>query len=159
MLLYHGSTIVVEKPRLIAQNRYLDFGFGFYTTSNREQAEKFAKRVAQRRGGIPIINIYKFDEEKAKKQLTIKQFSSPDETWLDFVAQNRAGSYSGKKCDLIIGPVANDDVYQSVHLYFLGVLTKNQTLKALKVKKLFDQYVFSTEKALSLLTFINAEEV
>ena len=30
MIVYHGSNVVVSKPRLIEQNRFLDFGFGFY---------------------------------------------------------------------------------------------------------------------------------
>lgn len=29
MILYHGSNVIVSKPRLIQQNRFLDFGFGF----------------------------------------------------------------------------------------------------------------------------------
>ena len=57
MILYHGSYMVVEKPQLIEQNRFLDFGYGFYTTTNREQAEGFAKKVIVRRGGKPIVNI------------------------------------------------------------------------------------------------------
>ena len=38
MLLYHGSNVVVSRPKLIQQNRFLDFGFGFYTTMNKQQA-------------------------------------------------------------------------------------------------------------------------
>ena len=34
MILYHGSNVIVDKPKLIQQNRFLDFGFGFYTTTN-----------------------------------------------------------------------------------------------------------------------------
>ena len=44
MILYHGSNITVDHPRLIKQNRYLDFGFGFYTTTNRDQAVNFASK-------------------------------------------------------------------------------------------------------------------
>ncbi len=29
MILYHGSNVTVDKPKLIRQNRYLDFGYGF----------------------------------------------------------------------------------------------------------------------------------
>ncbi len=36
MLLYHGSNMTVAIPKLIKQNRFLDFGFGFYTTTNKE---------------------------------------------------------------------------------------------------------------------------
>ena len=47
MILYHGSNVAVEKPVLIKQNRFLDFGFGFYTTTNKEQAIDFAKKVTK----------------------------------------------------------------------------------------------------------------
>ena len=73
---------------------------------------------------------------------------------LDFVSENRSGNYEGETYDFIFGPVANDDVYRTFTLYTAGLLTKEQTLEALKVKKLYDQLVFSTEKALSYLRFI-----
>ena len=44
MLVYHGSNVTVEKPRLITPNRALDFGNGFYTTTNLEQAISFAQK-------------------------------------------------------------------------------------------------------------------
>ena len=34
MLVYHGSNVSVEKPKLIIPNRTLDYGNGFYTTVN-----------------------------------------------------------------------------------------------------------------------------
>ncbi len=46
MILYHGSNVIVSKPQLIHQNRFLDFGFGFYTTTNRVQAIAFADKRA-----------------------------------------------------------------------------------------------------------------
>lgn len=159
MLLYHGSTVTVEKPQLIQQNRNLDFGFGFYTASNREQTEKFAKKVAQRRNGVPTINIYEINEFEIESRLAVNRFLTPNGKWLDFVSQNRTGTYSGKKYDLIIDPVANDDVYLTVQYYLTGVYTKNQALRSLKVKQLYDQYVFATEKALSLLKFVGSKEL
>jgi len=42
MLLYHGTNTRFETPRIIAPNRALDFGSGFYTTSNKKQAEDWA---------------------------------------------------------------------------------------------------------------------
>ena len=138
MILYHGSNVIVEHPKLVKQNRFLDFGFGFYTTTNREQAENFALKVAERRKeGEAILNIY----------------------WLDFVAANRKGMYEGKQYDLIYGAVANDDVYRTITLYMTGVLTKEQTLQALKIRKLFNQLVFTTEKSLQYLQFQRRELV
>ena len=70
------------------------------------------------------------------------------------MSDNRAGKYTGKAYDFIFGPVANDDVYTTFALYTAGVLSKEQTLEALKIKKLYDQLVFASEKALSFLNFI-----
>ena len=91
--------------------------------------------------------------------MNIKRFSAPDEEWLDFVSAHRNGTYDGEKYDVIIGAVANDDVYRTLQVYSSGLLTKEQALEALKVKKLFNQYVFATEKALALLKFTDGKKV
>lgn len=49
MIVYHGSNTSVEMPKLMIQNRFLDFGFGFYTTENKTQAISFAEKVTKRR--------------------------------------------------------------------------------------------------------------
>ena len=159
MILYHGSNMVVKKPELIEQNRFLDFGYGFYTTTNKEQASNFAQKVVARRSGNPFVNVYEFDENVQSSLLKIKMFSAPDEEWLDFVSAHRNGVYNGEKYDLIIGAVANDDVYRTLQVYSSGLLTKEQALEALKIKKLFNQYVFATNEALALLKFSEAIEV
>ena len=159
MILYHGSNMVVEKPRLVEQNRFLDFGHGFYTTTNKAQAENFAKKVVARNGGIPTVNIYEIDDSIGSELLKIKRFNSPDEEWLDFVSAHRNGMYEGEQYDIIIGAVANDDVYRTLQVYSTGLLTKEQALESLRIKKLFDQYVFATNEAISLLKFVKSEGV
>ena len=94
MILYHGGNMIVEKPKLIEQNRFLDFGYGFYTTTNVGQAKNFAGKVVIRRNGKPIVNVYEYDEN-AHTNLKIKRFSAPDEEWLDFVSAHRNGTYTG----------------------------------------------------------------
>lgn len=136
MILYHGSNVPVSTPRLIQQNRFLDFGFGFYTTTNKRQAAAFADKVyKRRRNGSKIFSIYEIDEQKAFSECSVLRFDQPDEAWLDFVDKNRTGKYEGKTVDIVYGPVANDDVYTTFTLYTAGILTKIQTLEALKVKK------------------------
>lgn len=155
MILYHGSNLTVAEPRLIIQNRFLDFGFGFYTTTNKGQAIGFSEKVTKRRKeGTPTVNVYEVDEAKAFAECSVLRFDSPNEAWLDFVSENRAGQYSGKSYDFIYGPVANDDVYTTFTLYTSGVLSKTQTIEALKVKKLYNQLVLTSEKALSYLDFV-----
>ena len=160
MILYHGSNVIVDQPKLIRQNRYLDFGFGFYTTTNREQAVNFAQKVTDRRKmGEATLNIYSVNEAVAFQECKVLQFDSPDEAWLDFVAANRQGTYQGEKYDLSYGAVANDDVYRTIALYMTGVLDKEQTLSSLKIRKLFNQLVFATEKSLQYLKFEGRELV
>ena len=155
MILYHGSNMVVSEPKLILQNRFLDFGFGFYTTTNKSQAISFADKVYKRRGGgDKVVSIYEFDEQTAFEECSLLRFDAPDEAWLDFVSENRSGNYEGETYDLVYGPVANDDVYTTFTLYSAGALTKEQTLETLKIKKLYNQLVLTSEKALRFLKFI-----
>ena len=154
MILYHGSNVVVDKPRLVPQNRFLDFGSGFYTTENKTQAIGFAEKVYRRRNtGIQTVSVYEFDENAAFSACSLLRFDLPDEAWLDFVFANRTGGYNGKPYELIYGPVADDDVYQTFALYSSGTYTKEETLNALKVKNLFNQLLFTSERALSYLKF------
>lgn len=155
MIVYHGSNVVVSSPKLIQQNRFLDFGFGFYTTTNKAQAIAFADKVYKRRKeGGKIVNIYELDEAKAFSECSVLRFDFPDEAWLDFVCDNRSGNYKGDAFDFIYGPVANDDVYTTFTLYSAGVLSKAQTLDALKIKRLYNQFVLSSDKALGYLQFV-----
>jgi hypothetical protein len=92
MILYHGSNVIVDKPKLIRQNRFLDFGYGFYTTTNREQAENFAKKVASRnKSGKATLNIYEIDEKEAFAQCKLLSFESPDENYLVFATDKALG--------------------------------------------------------------------
>ena len=160
MLVYHGSNLAVKKPRLLVQNKHLDFGSGFYTTTNRNQAEDFTHKVVRREGGgVPTVSVYEIDDERIQKDLLILRFESPDEEWLDFVAANRMGEYAGRSYDVVVGPVANDDVFVTVTLFLSGILTKSQALEALKVKHLYDQYVWKTGAAVEVLSFAESYEV
>lgn len=68
MILYHGSNLVVSEPKILIPNRYLDFGTGFYTTSNLSQAKSFADKVTARKGeGISTVSKYEFDESALGK--------------------------------------------------------------------------------------------
>ena len=45
-VLYHGSNVGVEIPKIIKANRTLDFGHGFYTTTSKQQACKWADQIS-----------------------------------------------------------------------------------------------------------------
>jgi hypothetical protein len=165
MTLYHGSTVIVEHPFLKQSIRSLDFGPGFYTTTNEDQAGEFAGKVyerAIRENKIPagsFISIYTIDYEKAKNTLAVLTFDTPDEKWFDFVMANRRNIYDGPKYDILYGPVANDTVFRTLITYELGEISKQTAIRRLKVKKLFNQMVFSTEKSLKFLEFTGCKEI
>ncbi len=156
MILYHSSNVEVKKPMLVESNRMLDFGPGFYTTTNREQAIRFAKGVVAKRGGVPMLNTYEFDESVFANFLVCK-FDSPSEAWLDFVAANRSGTYAGIRYDFIMGPVANDNVYATIGLYMQGFMSREATINELRVRKLYDQLVFASPKTFNYLTHVRTE--
>lgn len=82
MILYHGSNVEVKNPKLLKIQRELDFGKGFYTTSDLEQAEKWAKRTAKRlKQNKGYVNIYELDDIEMEK-LRILRFEKPDVDWL-----------------------------------------------------------------------------
>jgi hypothetical protein len=159
MRVFHGTNIIIEQPKIINRFKTLDFGEGFYTTENENQAKDFAVKVCQRRSPTlyPIVNCYEFNEDF--NTFSILKFDAPDEKWLDFVVERRKGIALSKKYDLIIGPVANDDVFGTIILYEAGQLDKEGAIKRFKIKKLYHQIVFCNELALNRLTYIRSYRV
>jgi hypothetical protein len=165
MTLYHGSDQIIKIPELRSSTRTLDFGAGFYTTTNKEQAVNFAVKVYNRsirEGTTPkgkFISVYEMDYERRKQELDILHFKAADEAWLDFVMANRRNIYNGKKYDIIYGPVANDTIYRTLIAYENGVLSAEDTIARLKVRQLFDQMTFASEKSLAFLEYSDFMEV
>ena len=157
MNLYHGSNQIISNPRLLKLTHPMDFGQGFYTTANYSQAAAFAKKVVRWRGGIAAVSIYELDKIPSNFKTTY--FKKPDKSWLDFVVNNRLGKIMHSNAQIIIGPVANDDVYRIVEGYEAGDYTESEALRRLKVKKLFNQYVFKTQEAIDLLKFVGDKNV
>ena len=158
MNLYHGSYIQVSKPKIITQIRLLDFGTGFYTTTDKEQAFKFTSKFKSL-GKKRIINIYEYDEITAKNTLSILEFSQADTEWLRYVVKNRSGFGKDNDFDIVIGPVANDRVYDVVENFELGDYSEEEAIRRLLTFRLTDQVVFKTEKSLLHLKYLEHEQI
>jgi len=160
MKLYHGSNQVVEKPKIIVSPRGLDFSRGFYVTSNYEQALRFTENVVKRKKeGKRTVSIYELNDTELFNNCSVLKFENPSEEWLNFVSKNRTNTYSGKIYDVVIGPVANDTVYNVIDLYIDGTYSKDEAIKRLKVRELFNQWTFCTEKSIGFLKFCASEFV
>ena len=59
--------------------------------------------------------------------------------------------------DLVVGGVANDKVFNTVELFFDGLIDKTEAINRLRYEKPNLQICFRTEKALSLLHFEGSE--
>lgn len=82
-----------------------------------------------------------------------------DMEWLLFVVNNRRGVWPDEVTDLHIGPVADDNVYQSIRFFETGILTAEETVRRLKTEVLQDQWAFHTDKVLSYCRFLKYKEV
>ena len=158
MILYHGSTVIVNKPDVLHSEHHLDFGMGFYVTSVKEQAERWAKRKAMFEGfDKGIISVFEYSEDS---DLIIKDFGNDLETWIDFVCDCRDGSENFKQYDIIKGKVADDRVFRVVDMYKRGIWEKERAIKEMKVYETYDQIAFITQKAIdSMLKFNESYEV
>ena len=157
MIVYHGSLEVVEHPQILEPNRSLDFGSGFYTTTSQQQAERWVHaRMNQAKVNKGFINKYEYTAEKV---LRVRTFRGPNEPWVDFVHANRSMIGYHHDYDIVIGPVANDNVYLSFNLYESGIITKTDLIRRLKAYKLVDQLLFHTDRSLSTIKFIGYKEV
>ena len=156
MILYHGSNMAVEKPRLMPMKRLLDFGAAFYLTSDYDQARKWSEHAVRMRGtGTATVSSFEFDSANLSG-LRLLKFDAPDHDWLRFVAANRTGKPVNDEYDLIIGPVANDQSIRTVNDYLNGYFSEDIAIRLLLPQKLKDQYAFKTDEALACLRFKEA---
>ena len=156
MKVYHGSDTVVQKPRILHSKRRMDFGSGFYTTQSRTQAEKWARSVRRRRDS-PEAFVTEFDYEE-KPGMNVLIFDGPSAEWFDFIIRNRKGTFT-HDCDIILGPVADDSVYDTLFLFESGYITREEAIRKLNSAKLDGQILFHTDKSLECITYIDSWEV
>ena len=156
MKVYHGSYVAVPYPELTYSRENVDFGKGFYTTPIYEQAEQWAGRF-RKQNKTGIVSEYSFDDSSLS-DVKVLTFESYSEEWLDFILQCRTCK-DATDYDIVIGGVANDRVFNTVELYFDGLIDKAEAIKRLMYEETNLQITFRTEAALSKLVFERSVEV
>lgn len=162
MRLYHGSNVVIESINLAMCRPYKDFGKGFYLTDIEEQAKQMAKRVSRIYGGLPIVNAFEIQDDFRKlADIRIKDFGiQTTEEWAKFVMNNRNRTFTDEantlcnkdnKYDIVIGPVADDNMALLFRQYENEIIDFETLLKGMIYKKTSSQYSFHTEKGIRLL--------
>ena len=160
-ILYHGSYISVPAPLAGVGRRELDFGPGFYVTSIRDQAERWARRVCVIRAvDTPLLSIYEFDETALPANVRRLRLEHYDMKWLDFIVSSRKGKEPWADFDIIEGGVANDQVIDTVEDYYAGRITAEQAIGQLRFARPTHQMCISSQTIVdSCLHFIGTEPV
>lgn len=162
MILYHGSNVEIDEIDLNKCKKYKDFGQGFYCTSIKQQAKFMALRITKReKKGEPCVSKFELDEKIFEDEdVKIKKFEKPSKEWAEFILNNRDRNFkdiSSSKCnfdnkyDMVIGPVADDDIIVLFRTFVQGLIDIDTLIKELTFKELTDQYSFHTQKALKYL--------
>lgn len=149
MTVYHGSYTTIETPSIIKGKNTKDFGTGFYCTVIREQAERWARRYDH-----GIVNTYTV---RIDTRLKILEFKEMTEEWLDFIIDCLHGKPHDH--DIVIGAMANDQIYNFIADYIDGIITREQFWVLAKFKYPNHQINFCTPAALKCLEFVSSKEV
>lgn len=149
MTVYHGGYQPVMQPEIRVGRNTKDFGTGFYCTIIKEQAQRWAKRYNTR-----IVSIY---DVRFDSSLKIKDFKEMTDEWLDFIVDCRSGK--SHEYDIVIGAMADDQIYNYISDYVEGIITREQFWVLAKFKYPTHQINFCTKEALKCLEYRGYEEV
>lgn len=149
-IIYHGSNMKVEIPKIMINGYYKDFGYGFYCTNLKKQAIRWAMT----KKGDSVINTYSYQRNE---NLQIKTFEEMTEEWLQFVVDCRRGIEHNY--DIVEGPMADDQIWNYVEDYVSGEISKEAFWALVKFRYPTHQIVFCTETALKTIHYEESEKV
>lgn len=142
--IYHGSNMEVVNPYILKNGFYKDFGFGFYCTSYKEQATRWALT----RKGASVLNIYIYNPEPSLK---VQRFAEMSEEWLDFIVACRRGV--SHVYDIVEGPMADDQIWNYAESFVTGKISRPAFWELVRFKHPTHQIAFCTQRALATLIY------
>ncbi len=146
MILYHTSDREIVNPDIHYGRKNDDFGWGFYLTPDKDFTYRWARENA-------VVNVYELDEE----DLDIHTFKR-DTEWFRYIFGNRRVKDT-LASDVIIGPIANDTLFDTYGIITSGYLNDKDALRLLMIGPQYTQVAIKTEKAVSKLCFIKSEKI
>lgn len=131
MKLYHTGFYILDKPDIHYGKKNADFGWGFYLSDDEDFSHRWAKI---RKDQSTYVNYYELDSS----DLAIKQLKR-DEEWFHYIFSNRRGEVDLLQAyDVILGPIANDTIYDLAGIITSGFLTDEEALSVLKTGPLYN---------------------
>ena len=157
MVLYHTGYQKIRVPDIRHGRINADFGQGFYLTANEEFARRWAR---ERRDSQTILNVYDLD----LTGLHVHRFERNEE-WFNYIFRNRAARPDLlADADVIIGPIANDTIYDTFGIITCGLLPPEKAMKLLMIGPCYEQIVVKSQRAADQLAWregcvLTAQEV
>ena len=143
MRLYHTGSVEIKSPDIFLGRKNADFGQGFYLTPDEDFTIRWAAKDA-------VINEYELD----LTGLEVKRFVR-DKEWFDYIFENRRVNDT-IKADVVIGPIANDTIYDTLGIISSGFLSPKKAVDLLMIGPEYIQVVIKSEKAREQLSFLGS---
>lgn len=152
MELYHVGFEIIKKPKINVGRKNADFGIGFYLSDDKNFSMCWARKRYNQK---TYIIVYELDTTDLK----IKKFRK-DKYWFRYIYLNRQGFKDRyKDYDVMIGPIANDTIFETYGVITSGVFSDEQSLELMKIGNRYNQVVIKSEKALNNLKFVEAKQI
>ena len=170
MIVYHGSDHIIETPLYNGSKRTNDYGYGFYTTENKELAMEWA--CSDNRDGF--ANIYELNTD-GLHILNLNDSQYCILNWLAVLTKYRSYWQSGSvaeeaknylqkyffvdssEYDIVIGYRADDSYFSFAQDFISGAISLRKLSEAMRLGKLGEQVVLKSKKSFSQIRFIDAE--
>ena len=149
LTLFHAGFSIIKEPDVHIGRKNADFGQGFYLTSDAAFAHRWAR---ERKGEQTIVNTYELDTNN----LSVRCFIRGEE-WFEYIFKNRNNYSDELNSDVIIGPIANDTIYDTFGIITSGFLKREDALRLLQIGPAYEQVALKSDKAVKHLKWISSE--
>ncbi len=146
LILYHTSQIEILAPDVHYGRKNADFGQGFYLTPDYDFSYRWAWQDA-------IVNRYELDLEG----LQVHSFSRTTE-WFEYIFHNRRAEDT-LDVDVVIGPIANDTIFDTLGIISSGYLRPEEALRLLLIGPEYTQVAVKTVIAAKQLKWVGSDKV
>ena len=146
MRLYHTGKVEIPVPDIRHGRVNADFGQGFYLTPDVDFTWRWARKDA-------VVNEYELD----LAGLEIHRFER-NEAWFDYIFRNRRAKDT-LNADVVIGPIANDTIFDTFGIISSGYLKPGDALRLLMIGPEYTQVAVKTERAAAQLKWMGARVI
>ena len=148
IILYHVSGDEIRVPDIRRGRKNADFAQGFYLSRDKEFVLRWA-------AGDAVLNTYELSTDNLK----IRRLERSRE-WFDYIfANRRAQKDTLEEFDVVVGPIANDTIYNTMGIITSGLLPPDEALKLLMIGPEYEQTAIKTDKAAAALRWISSDRV